>query len=165
MFRNKERTVKDGYILINVVIIGTICMTFALYCFKFQMQERKTKLNQSNHYMKLNQESREHLLTKLNKDIENKHKNNNIILLDQENIEKYFLSISTTKLATYKDTYVKFEKNVIEDKDDKYYFTLMLHYGADDHLKEKYDYIIRNGKLKFVYVKTIYKGGIIPNEI
>lgn len=160
MLRNKKVSIKKGYILISVLIIGTICMTFALYCFKLQLQERGEKLNCNNSYMKLNQECREYLLTRLSKYIENEYLSNNLTAMDEEEIQSYFFKSDISKFIRYKDTYVEFEKDNMGNN-DKYYFTLILHYGSGDHMKEKYDYIIQDGKIKFIYIKTVYEGGKI----
>src|SRR5659263_319273 len=98
MYKNKK--VKKGYILLYVLLIGTICIIMLLYCVNLEASELKNLNSIKNFKIKaeLYVENKEFLLTDLTSNIYTKFGASS----DKEGIKNYYSSISNTFKLNYK---------------------------------------------------------------
>ncbi|GAA0121338.1 MAG: hypothetical protein KID00_05030 [Clostridium argentinense] len=128
-----KRLKKKGFMIIPVIIIGTIIITLSSYIFQQKMLNLKYEDNNNNYMLreKTDEKYREILLTKLATYL----KSNNKDKLESIDI-------------TFENSYIKYDTN-------KKYFILNIPYKEREFKEEYYTLENNGGKDSFKYVKTI----------
>ncbi|MBL4937923.1 hypothetical protein JK636_19625 [Clostridium sp. YIM B02515] len=147
MYRNKK--MKKGFVLVYTLLITSFCLIIAVYIFTLQVKISKNVNSYKNYVLKEQDydKYKEYLFTELNEQILK-----NINKLEREEIKSYLNRSSFSNKS--EDNKAKIKYNSIADNIE---FTT---YYETNYIRiDRYSYNTSDGKLKLIYLDTLYSEG------
>jgi len=149
MYKYCKRRVNKGYVLIYVLLVGSLCLLSSIFVFQMQMEKRsslvlyKYEVTSSN---KL-QETRENLLTLIDNLV-----NTNVTTKDILSIHTYLSGLPLAFKIYYQNSYISYDKVI-----DKMYIDYYI--NVTYYKTEYYNYYMDNLVLKYRCCNISYVKG------
>lgn len=154
MFCNRKRKTREGFILIYVMFLVTLCIFIAINCFKLEVLKRENSLNIEKDILRTEetQKIKEYILTDLDQSL-----NKNVLNLSNEGIRAYMNSLT--------GTIVKYENSYVEYNRQKDYFVLVYYLDGKFCKEEAYEYNVKDNCIYYNCIGNYFqKGASYINE-
>lgn len=140
---------KNGFILIYTLLICSLCILIAVYFFSMEFKKMENIISYKKSITKDNKldEYKEHLFTILYQNMPAEIRNSST-----DNVKNYFQQNNT--IYNYDNSYSKIKYDAARNK-----IILQSYYDEYYHRDDLYDYKVLGGKLKFIYIQTLYVEG------
>jgi hypothetical protein len=151
MSRHKTGIVKKGYVMLYVLIMCALCIMIVSYSFYFEIKKRSNIESYERYVVKNNKysEYKEKAFTFIHKDIIE-----NVQALSYSTIRLYLSSRNPKFFIDNKSAVIRYDSST-----NRILFETP--YTEDYYRRDTYDYKVVSGKLKYVFLKSLYIKGRI----
>jgi hypothetical protein len=151
MYKHCKRGISKGYVLIYVLLVGSLCLLSSFFVFEMEMSQKESISLYKNEVTSDNklQECRENLLTDIDTMV-----NSNVSSKDVLSLKTYLAGLPLTFKIYYQNSYISYDN--IKDKIFIDYYINGLYYKT-----EYYSYYVDNLKVKYKCSDISYVKGMV----
>lgn len=151
MYKYSKRRVNKGYVLIYVLLVGSLCLLSSIFVFQMEMGKRSSLILYKDEVTSKNKlaQSRENLLTAIDTIV-----NINVSAKDVTSIKGYLSVLPVSYKIYYQNSYISYSK-----KNDK----IFIDYYIDGiyYKTEYYMYYVDSLKIKYKCSDISYVKGMV----
>jgi hypothetical protein len=151
MYKYNKRRVNKGYVLIYVLLVGSLCLLSSIFVFQMEMEKRSSLNLYKDEVTSINklQKCRENLLTGFDTIV-----NTNASSKDVPSIKAYLLGLPLSFKIYYQNSYISYNKT--NDKIFIDYYLDGIYYKT-----EYYKYYVDSLKIKYKCSNISYVKGMV----